>query len=288
MRLVMCSVCIAVALAAAATDNLGKELANSEPVRLDTPPFKYYCSAPSRARIDTVKLTPVSSTPNSITDEEDWFARNDLALPEYEVPNAFRGRSGNVPAGIPSEYRGDILVCAIRRPQATLLVYGKDFSEGRYLVALDSSQAHVRYVWDFDNYVHSPGDVEADREFIAQALVWAEERDSILYVCHSHRTYASSSGGLNGYVTALNLRTGAVAWRSRSLVCNSRNFEIIGDCIISGYGFTDEPDYLYILNRYTGAVIRRQLLKTAPDYIIRKGDQLFVRCYDTDYVFRIR
>ena len=288
MRLVMCSVCIAVALAAAATGNLGKVLANSEPVRLDTPPFEYCCSAPSLAHIDTVRLTQVSSTPNSITDEEGWFARNGLALPEYEVPNAFLGRSGNVPAGIPSEYRGDILVHAIHRPRTTLLIYGRDYSEGRYLVALDSTLTRVSYIWDFNSYVNSPGDVGADREFIAQALVWAEERDSILYVCHSHRTYASSSGGLNGYVTALDVRTGAVVWRSKPLVCNSRNFEIVGDCIVCGYGFTAEPDYAYVLNRLTGAVIRRQKVKTAPDYIILKGDQLFVRCYDTDYVFSIR
>lgn len=288
MKAVLCSFSLVLALALAHTGSLMKELANSEPVRLDTPPFKYYCSTTSPSRIDTIRLTQVSSTPNSITDEEDWFVRNDLALPEYEVPNAFRGRSGDVPAGIPSEYRGDILVCAIHRPQATLLIYGKDFSEGRYLVALDSEQAHVRYVWDFGSYVNSPGDVEVDREFIAQALVWAEERDSILYVCHSHRTYALSSGGLNGYVTALNLRTGTVIWRSRPLVCNSRNFAIIGDCLVAGYGFTDETDYLYILNRHTGAVIRRQLLKTAPDYIIPEDNRLFVRCYDTDYVFGIR
>jgi hypothetical protein len=43
-----------------------------------------------------------------------------------------------------------------------------------------------------------------------------------------------------------------------------------------------------VLDRATGRVLQRLPLKSAPDYILRKGDRLHVRCYDTNYVFGIK
>ena len=58
--------------------------------------------------------------------------------------------------------------------------------------------------------------------------------------------------------------------------------------IICGYGFTNEPDYLYLINKNTGDLLQQIKLNTAPEYIIRKQDQLYVRTYDTDYIFEIK
>ena len=68
-------------------------------------------------------------------------------------------------------------------------------------------------------------------------------------------------------------------------MANADNFAIIDDFIICGYGFTAEDDYLYILDKYTGKVLDRILLKTGPDYIYEIGDKLYVRTYNTNYVF---
>jgi hypothetical protein len=35
-------------------------------------------------------------------------------------------------------------------------------------------------------------------------------------------------------------------------------------------------------------VIQKISLKSGPDYIIRKNNDIFVRTYDTDYIFRIK
>lgn len=58
--------------------------------------------------------------------------------------------------------------------------------------------------------------------------------------------------------------------------------------IVSGYGFTKEPDFLYLLDKKTGQVIARAKVKSGPDYIVLKDGKVYVRCYDMDYVFEIR
>jgi hypothetical protein len=107
-------------------------------------------------------------------------------------------------------------------------------------------------------------------------------------VSHGHNTYARSSKGRTGYVTAINIKDNRVLWTSPALISNARNFEVIDDYLITGYGFTEEPDFLFVLRRKTGDVIQKIKLKSGPDYIIRKNNDIYVRTYDTDYVFRIQ
>jgi hypothetical protein len=71
-------------------------------------------------------------------------------------------------------------------------------------------------------------------------------------------------------------------------ISNAENFEVIDDYLITGYGFTAEPDYIYVLRRKTGKAIQKIKIKSGPDYIIRKNNDIYVRAYDTDYVFRIQ
>jgi hypothetical protein len=93
---------------------------------------------------------------------------------------------------------------------------------------------------------------------------------------------------MTGYLTAIDIKDKRVLWHSPALISNSRNFEVVDDHLITGYGFTEEPDFLYVLRRKTGDVIQKIKLKSGPDYIIRKNNDIFVRAYDTDYIFRIK
>ncbi len=231
-------------------------------------------------------LVQLSAKRNRIIDTEDWFRNNGLSLPEYEIPNAAMQRPGTVPAGIPQRYRGNPLLKAIRQSGTVLLVYGTDPTGARYLIAADAERHTYRYAYDFAHYVNPPW-IDPKGRAGPQGIMWAVERDGILYVSNSHLTYARESRGMNAYLTAVRAGTDGVLWRSSPLVANSFTFEVIGDFVVSGYGFTGERDYIYVLNRLTGEVVQRIALRTAPEYILRKGDRLYVRGYNTDFIFGI-
>jgi hypothetical protein len=163
----------------------------------------------------------------------------------------------------------------------TLKIYGRDTSSGRYVVAPG------RYAFDFAKYAWPPKYVSSDREFVYEQLVWAKEWDGVLYVQTSHSTYAKSSYGLNGYVNAIDLKTRNLLWRSPALVANADNFVIAGKFIVSGYGFTAESDYLYLLDRGTGHILDRLPLPSAPEFITRSGRTFFVNTYDHNVVARL-
>ncbi len=156
----------------------------------------------------------------------------------------------------------------------------------------DGATAHVvgaagRYAFDFRAYAWPPRYVKADREFVYEEVVWAKEADTgLLYVKTAHATYATSSYGLNGHLSAIDLRTKA-RWRSAALVANARTFVLLNDVAVSGYGFTREPDYLYALDRTTGKVVGRLLLSSAPDLIVRHGSVLTVDTYDHRLTIRV-
>jgi hypothetical protein len=221
----------------------------------------------------SVRLALVAARQNEITDVDAWFDRNRLALRTVG--------SLELPAETPRYFRSLPLVEAIRQRDRLLLVYGRDSASGRYLVG--HAAGTPRYAFDFLNYAYAPRGPE--RQY--QELLWAVESGGVLYVAHSHATYARASGGLTGYITAIELRTRKVRWRSRPLVANAETFEVVGNVIVAGYGFTEEPDSLYLLNRRTGAVAQRLPLPSAPEYIIRRGRTVYVRTYDHDVIVRL-
>jgi hypothetical protein len=75
--------------------------------------------------------------------------------------------------------------------------------------------------------------------------------------------------------------------RSPALVPNAGNFVLLNDRIISGYGFTTEPDYLYAIDRATGQVKGRVLLPSQAIRIARHGGTLTVDTYDHRLVVKI-
>lgn len=140
--------------------------------------------------------------------------------------------------------------------------------------------------YQFDNYVYIPCD-GADNTLVNQSVRQFAINDGILYFSHYHNTYAEFSCGMNGYISALNLETNEIIWTSKPLTCNS-NFVIYGDYIITGYGFTDEPDYLYIIDKSNGAFMKKVSLANAPGIIGMKGNHIFVRTYSYEYEFVIQ
>jgi hypothetical protein len=144
------------------------------------------------------------------------------------------------------------------------------------------------YPFSFERYARAPRVVPTDREFAYEQVVYANlAADQILYVETAHQTYARSTYGRNGYLNAIGPGQRRLIWRSPALVANAGNFVLLRDAIVSGYGFTSEPDYLYALDRRTGRVKGRLLLPSAPERIARHGNVLTVDTYDHRLVVRV-
>ncbi|MCV2489931.1 serine/threonine protein kinase [Geodermatophilus sp. YIM 151500] len=255
------------------------DLDTVEPVVLEAPPFDR--EPPSLS--DAAGLAVVSQEPNQITDVDAWLRANQLSLPGDLEPVG--APADPAPAGVPTTYRGRPLARVLDLPEATFLLYGERAAPS-VLVALDPTNEEVRYAYDFQRFVMAPEFAEGEQPYVAQGIRWAREVDGVLYVSHAHRTYSASSAGMNAYITAIDLTSGQRLWRSPPLVANSENFEILQDRIVTGYGFTSEPDWLYVLDRGTGAPTGALELASAPEYLVAKDGSLFVRCYDVDYVIR--
>jgi hypothetical protein len=256
---------------------------------LEEPPWtrKLVRAAPIGAQGPAPKLVKVSETRNQITDDAEWFSRHGLALPQWEVPNRFRNAEGTLPSQVPDRY-GDLpIVTALSHPDHAVLMYGPDYSGGT-VVAVVAGNGEVRGLFDFEAWRRAPKTAPGDADFVDQRVAWAQAVDGVLFVSTGHNTYAKSSGGATGYISAIDLATGELLWRSDPLVANARNFLVHDGWIITGYGFTAEPDFLFVLDARTGEVKSKQRLKSGPSAIVLKDTRLFVRTYDTDYELELR
>ena len=175
---------------------------------------------------------------------------------------------------VPGSLRGLPFQRAVCPGGPDFAFYGKDGASSRILLS------SANYALDFKNYVWPPRNPPGEKEFVYEELVWAREANGVLYVQNAHLTYARSSYGQNAYITAFDAETKRRLWRSKALVANAQNFAVTPDHLITGYGFTAEPDWLYLLDRRNGRVVERMSLPSAPEKITRSGKRFLVRTYD--------
>ncbi len=261
-----------------------------EPVRVERPPFaETVRTAPPALGVvvPPPRLVKVSETRNQITDHDAWFAHVGKTLPTIQVPNPFMGRPGQLPADLPARYRRAIAIRAIDHGDHLVILYGDNFSSGRYLAVFDAAH-HLTSFLDFDEFVMPPAHVPGDAQFVRGGIFWAEERDGVLYVSSGHHTYAKSSLGKNAFLTAIDPTSGHIYWQSAPLVANASDFLVRRGYIVSGYGFTAEPDFLYVVDRATGHTTTKIPVKSGPEVLLEKDGRLYVRTYDTDLVFDLR
>ncbi|HWN69512.1 MAG TPA: hypothetical protein VNM90_17845 [Haliangium sp.] len=270
--------------AAAGQDGAGPARpAVPEPVVLPQPPFERFVSEELAGTVQTrkPKLVQVSKKRNQITDEERWFRDIGVTLPVSQT----------APEGL-AELRGVPLLSRIEGDPA-LLVYQTLDGAAAYVVGVDPGTSEVRFAFDFSSFRTPPAAAQGAESLVAMEIQWAVAQGDRLYISHAHRTYAESSQGANAYVTALRIPDGALLWRSQPLVSNAQNFALVpagegGQVLITGYGFTAEPDFLYVLDPETGAVLSKTKVDSGPEYIFPQGAQIHVRTYDRDYVFRLQ
>lgn len=226
---------------------------------LVNPSWEYYYEGEDNTFSTMVNIYEKSATKNNIIDTDAWFAGIGVEQPAWD---------------------------SFSDGEYDFYLYG-GVTYYPYMMNISSRENNsTLYILDFTEYYESEAYKNGDR-FTDEGIGYAKIVDDVLYVSTFHTTYASSESK-NAYITAFDMKNNfKVIWKSEPLTCNSKNFEIIDNSIICGYGFTDEDDYVYVLDRSTGKRKNSIRVKTAPEYFYYKNGKLYVRTYDTDYVFGV-
>ena len=116
-----------------------------------------------------------------------------------------------------------------------------------YFLARFRDKDTDEYVASFDLSLvcNGPDEESDDISSANQFINWVQVVDNTLYASIGHNGYSSEEPWSN-YMVAIDMKTKKLLWRSEPNVSNFNNFKIVDDTIICGYGFTEEPDYLYL------------------------------------------
>lgn len=216
-----------------------------------------------------VKLKQLSCKQNGITDDDNWFFNNDLVrreerveLPMGQFAPRFRYRTGGY----------------------LITTYGENWGNTLKVTITDEAQQTLYAAYDFESYKFSPkttlmGNTQSLDDFIIEG--------NILYFSFGTNSYSDGAGYQTGYIAAFDMEKQELIWVSQPLTCNS-HFAVVDNSIICGYGFTSEPDNLYVVDKYSGQRIQKLTLKKMALEVVPKNGYLYVRTYSYDYLFKIQ
>lgn len=229
---------------------------------------------------------------NAVIDDARWFHDVDWRLPAVFRSDVARGT--DIPttpppavADLPRALGGEPAHRYLVDGELRVGVFGAG-SRWALLGLFERETSALVRAFDFTRWITAPATLPGDEGFVDQSVGWAEVRGGVLFVSHFHRTYARSSRGHNAYLSAIDVESGTLLWRSAPLVCNAANFVVTEDHILCGYGFTAEPDRVTVVDRRTGRTTGSHPVKTGPDWLLLRDGVLYVRTYDTDYTFDVR
>ncbi len=86
--------------------------------------------------------------------------------------------------------------------------------------------------------------------------------DGVLYFNEACQSYSREAQGQCSSLVAVEPLTKTLLWRTRPLV-SSATFVVANRYLITGYGFTAEPDALFIIRRADGKIMGRTSIPTA-------------------------
>ncbi|MEJ6571401.1 MAG: hypothetical protein QNL01_06040 [Akkermansiaceae bacterium] len=233
------------------------------PVVLPNPP-----SLIEGGQSGSITLTHVSSKPNKIIDKEDWWKNNGLKKPVVYERFLTMAR-GKIPASAPKTYRELPLVAVWSTSTRRFFSYGKQIYKARYLL-VEGANGEIEFAFDAKAY---------------GTVAWADVADGILYFTNNPGNISAASGG-GARIFAVDLKSNLLKWASPKKVCKGQ-FAVVAGSVVCGYGFTGEPDAITVWDRFSGDLIQTIKLKTAANWIIQKKAKIYIRCYNTDEVFRI-
>ena len=211
-----------------------------------------------------ITLNIVSEKDNKISAVQDWFVGNNLFLPML------------------SYQWEDMLTPAEDAPTINweLFFYGTAFYDDNYIYDWTSSKLNI-YDKNSNQLLYTIS-YQMDQWYLMGNCACLQ--DGILYIGYLYNGYAMTN---TCYLLAYDIENEKVLWRSEDQTFNTMNFIVKDDIILCGYGFTDEKDYLYQLDKNTGKVISKTELKKMPDLLVEKDGKLYVHTYSYDYVFEM-
>lgn len=113
-------------------------------------------------------------------------------------------------------------------------------------------------------------------------------KNGFIYFNEACGTYSKSYKGKCSHITCLDPITDTVKWRTPNLVSNNLFIFKDDDTIISGYGFTDEKDYLFVVDANNGKVKSRTSLGSGHYYLEIKDGKVHVFTYNAYSVFQFK
>lgn len=229
-----------------------------------------------------------------------------LALPSLRLGNiighptlGWDDTDFKIPEGVPAVYDGkwalndvftdgDFPVAIYgRTPSDKPLPWGESEQDiscrGRdpHLIMLLDPSKEVKKVYNTRNITITP------KDSLFQRVEWAVVKDGVLYFSECAST-APDKNSQGYYIVAVDINTDETLWISKPRTVNSSNFLIVDNSIICGVGGSGIPDYIYVLNRYTGVKTREYWIPTAVSWFaIGEDKTLYVTLYDKHVAFKI-
>ena len=234
---------------------------------------------------------------------------NALALPELKLGNiighptlGWDDTDYHIPDIVPEFYSdewvlndvfydGDYPVATYgRAPKTEPLPWGeseKDISRrGRdpHLIMLVDPTKEVKKVYNTSSMTFPPKNRASDLD--RQSVDWAVVKDGVLYFSISG--LRGFDKGQNAYIVAIDTATDKTLWVSKPNTCNSDNFLVVDNSIICGFGDSNIPDFINVLNRFTGVQKQQLWVANAPHWLAIGSDgRLYVSLYDKHVAFKI-
>lgn len=267
---------LAAMLALCISTSLGQTTVIPEPTVMDEPAWNGKVITGKRAKTITLKRQRIRQIEPTI-DWDGWLEEKGVRKTRY--------LSGEHPEYAPEEYKGQKVGMWLSFDDCDIIIYGNKYDTDKtFMIIADPTSGEVEHCIDFSKWAYPEKVPVNNRDFVRMEIFNAIVENGILYVGYRHYTYASSSYGQNAYITAIDLSTMEQLWTTKPLTCGS-TFVIIGNSIVCGYGFTNEPDFMYVIDKTSG--MRRQTLKVpnAPEEVVVKGKQILVRTYSYDITY---
>ncbi len=127
----------------------------------------------------------------------------------------------------------------------------------RYHARLYRPDQSIAWTHELNQFFSRDDHLEVqDVRFVGGVLYWNE-------ACQS---YSAEAGGQCSSLVAFDPKNARVLWRSRNRTSNNV-FLVLDRYIVSGYGFTAEPDFLFLIDRATGRVRHRARIPAAHEWL---------------------